>query len=283
MAPNPLLGIVAGGGDIPGQLVEQCHAKGRDVFVLALHGHADADRFPTPPDAWIRIGQAGKGIKILHDAGVQDLIVIGRVRRPKLFEMRLDFRAFKFLIKIGRRIIGDNSLISAIAHELERDGFRIIPPEDLLNEMLAVERHYGGPKPGQTAMVDIKLGIEAARNIGRLDIGQAAVVHQGRVLGVEDEHGTDALIRRCATVNAGRTGAVLVKVCKPGQERRIDLPTIGVGTVEAAAASGFLGVAVEAGGALIVDAGAVSLAADRLGVFVLGITVPADIEVRSAG
>jgi len=281
MALNPPLGIIAGGGDIPGMLVEECRAKGRDVFVLALKGHADADRFPKPPDAWIRLGQASKGFKLLHDAGVRDLIVIGGVRRPSLLEMRPDFRTAMFMAKIGRRFFRDNSLLSAVALELEQDGFRLVPPEDLLNHMLVTDRLYSVARPDASARMDIDLGIATARDLGRRDIGQAAIIHQGRVLGVEDQEGTDALIRRCAAGNSDGPGGVLVKVCKPGQERRVDLPTIGVATVQAAASCGLRGIAVEAGGALIVDAEAVARAADSLGIFVVGIAVPGDGGDRS--
>jgi UDP-2,3-diacylglucosamine hydrolase len=256
--------------------MEECRARGRDVFVLALTGHADADRFPTPPDAWIRLGQAARGFKLLHDAGVIDLIVIGGVRRPSLWEVRPDFRTLCFMLKIGKSFFGDDSLLSAIVRELEKDGFRIVPPETLLDGMLAEARVYGAVRPDSVAVADIELGIEAARSIGLLDIGQAGIVQQGQVLGVEDQHGTDALIRRCADARLEGPGGVLVKISKPGQERRIDLPTIGVATVEAAAEAGLRGIAVEAGGALIVDAGAVTRAADRLGIFVIGVAVADD-------
>ncbi len=273
MALNPPLGIIAGGGDIPGMLVEECRAKGRDVFVLALKGQAEIDRLPQPPNAWIRFGQAGKGLRLLHEAGVKDLIVIGGVRRPTLLELRPDLRTAAFMLKIGRRFFGDDSLLSAVARELERDGFRIVPPQELLDDMLSGERLYSKAAPDDAALSDIALGIEAAREIGRRDIGQATIVKQGRILGLEDDQGTDELIRRCAMAGREASGGVLVKVCKPGQERRIDLPAIGLATVEAAAEAGLGGIAVEAGGALIVDVEAVSRAADRLGIFVIGVAV----------
>lgn len=287
MAPNfplgsePPLGIIAGGGDIPGRLVEECRANGRKFFVLALAGHAEPERFPVPPDAWIRLGQAARGFKLLHDADVTDLIVIGGVRRPNLWELMPDFRTLRFMLKVGRKFFGDDSLLSAILRELEHDGFRIVPAEALLDNMLAEERAYGAVRPDSVAELDIRLGIEAARNIGLLDIGQAAILQQGKVLGVEDQMGTDALIWRSAEACLEGPGGVLVKVSKPGQERRIDLPTIGVATVETAAAAGLRGIAVEAGGALIVDAEAVTRVADRLGIFVIGVAVADDDEPGS--
>ncbi len=253
--------------------MEECRARGRKYFVLALTGHAEPDRFPAPPDAWIRLGQAARGFRLLHDAQVTDLIVIGGVRRPSLWELWPDFRTFKFMMKIGKNYFGDDSLLSAIVRELEQDGFRIVPPEVLLDDMLAEARAYGEVQPDGVAEGDIQMGIDAARNIGLRDIGQASIVQQGRLLGVEDQQGTDALIRRCVGARLEGPGGVLVKVSKPGQERRIDLPTIGVATVEAAAAAGLSGIAVEAGGALIVDAEGVARAADRLGIFIVGVSV----------
>jgi UDP-2,3-diacylglucosamine hydrolase len=276
MPASTRLGIVAGGGDVPGRLMAECRATGREVYVLALTGHADAARFPATPDAWIRIGQAGRGIRLLRAAGVRDLVVVGGVRRPTLLELRPDLRTALFMARIGRRYFADGALLSAVTAELEKEGFRIVAPEELLDDMLVRERLYGSAAPDAAGHADIALGIAAARDIGRRDIGQAAVVQRGRVLGVEDSEGTDALIRRCAAASRAGPGGILVKVSKPGQERRIDLPTIGVATVETAAESGLRGIAVEAGGALIVDAEAVARAADQFGIFVIGVAVPGD-------
>jgi hypothetical protein len=131
---------------------------------------------------------------------------------------------------------------------------------------------YGQRRPDAEAEPDIARGIEVARALGRMDVGQGAIVQNGRVLGVEAAEGTDALIARCAALHLPGPGGVLVKVAKPGQERRVDLPTIGVATVRSAIAGGLRGIAVEAGSALVVDAEEVGRAADQGGMFVVGVS-----------
>ena len=159
----------------------------------------------------------------------------------------------------------------AVVAELEREGFRVIGPDQILRKGLAPEGALGRLRPDAEAMADIAHGARIARALGVLDIGQAVVVQQGLVLGVEAIEGTDELIRRCAGLHREGVGAILVKVEKPGQERRADRPTIGLQTVELAAAAGLRGIAIEAGTTIVIDRDKVAAAADRVGLFVFGI------------
>jgi hypothetical protein len=271
----PRLGIVAGGGALPGLIVAACQVSGRPFFVLALEGHADASLVADLPHAWIRLGAAGRGIELLKEAGVVEVVMAGRVRRPSLATLRPDRRTALFLAKIGRAAFGDDGLLGAVVRMLEEEGFRVVGPDDVLGDVLAVEGVYGAVAPDAQAWADIERGVAAARALGALDIGQAAVVQQGVVLGVEAIEGTDTLVARCAALRREGPGGVLVKVKKPGQETRVDLPVIGAATVANAVAAGLRGIAVEAGAALVVDRTAVVEAADRAGLFVVGIKSPA--------
>lgn len=267
------LGIVAGGGDLPAYLIEACRAEGRPVFVLALEGHADATKLEGAESAWIRLGEGGRGIALLRQAGVVDLVLAGRVRRPALAELRPDARTAKVLAKASLNFLGgDNAVIKTVVRELEGEGFRVVAPETLIGALLAPAGVLGQHAPDQRAREDIARGLAVVRALGALDVGQAAVVQQGIVLGVEAVDGTDALIERAGRLKRDGPGGVLVKAAKPGQERRVDLPAIGAATVERAAAAGLRGIAVEAGGALILDRAAVIRAADGAGVFVTGVT-----------
>ena len=220
------------------------------------------------------MGAAGTLIEKLREAGVEDLVFAGRIRRPSLSALRPDARAAALLARAGARALGDDGLLSAVIRELEeREGFHVIGPDTLLPDDLAPPGVYGAVEPDATALGDIERGIEAARGIGALDIGQAAVVQQGLVLAVEAIEGTDAMLARCADLRRQGPGGVLVKVKKPGQEARADLPTIGVGTVDAAAVAGLRGIAVEAHGSLVIDRAAVVRAADAAAIFVIGVTV----------
>jgi DUF1009 family protein len=271
-ATGAALGIVAGRGTLPAQLVETCRAQGRGVFVVALEGQTDPATVEGVDHVWVRLGDASKAIEPLRAAGVEELVLAGGIVRPSLAELRPNLRVASFLARVGKRAFGDDGLLRAIIGALEEEeGFRVVGIDDLLGELVAEAGIYGRHGPDRQAEADIERGREVARAIGAMDVGQSAVVQQGLVLGVEAVEGTDALLARCAGLRRDGPGGVLVKIKKPGQERRADLPTIGVQTVRAAAAAGLRGIAVEAGGALVVDRAGVVREADAAGLFVIGI------------
>jgi UDP-2,3-diacylglucosamine hydrolase len=269
------LGIIAGNGGLPRRLIESCRAKGRDIFVLAIEGEAEPETVADVAHGWCRLGAAAKSLALLRENRVSDLVLAGSIKRPTLATIRPDWRAAKFFAKVGYRLLGDDGLLSAIAKELEIEGFRLIGAHELLDETAAVpEGPLGRLRPGVEAEADIVRGIAIARAIGALDIGQAVVVQQGLVLGVEAIEGTDALLRRCAGLRRDGPGGVLVKVEKPGQEKRIDRPTVGPQTVRLAAEAGLQGIAIEAGTTLLLDREEVIRAADAAGLFVVGLRAP---------
>jgi len=265
------LGIVAGGGRLPQRLLEACRAAGRDVFVLALEGAAEPETVRGVPHAWCRLGAAVTGLSLLRENNVTELVLAGSVRRPSLGALRPDWRAAKLFARIGYRAVGDDGLLSAIVSELEREGFRVLGVDQLLDGEIAGAGPLGTVQPSSQSQADIEHGLRIARAMGALDIGQAVVIQQGLVLGIEAIEGTDELIRRCAVLRREGPGGVLVKVEKPGQERRADRPTIGPRTVVLAAEAGLLGIAVEADATIVLDRDEVIRAADRAGLFVVGV------------
>ena len=266
------LGILAGAGELPSRIIDACRAADRPVFVLAFEGSADPAAVAGAPHAWIRLGAAGDGLRILRENGVEELVMAGGVRRPSLLQLRPDWRTAKFFARVGYRALGDDGLLKAIIRELEEaEGFRVVGVDSLLGAALAPVGPLGRVAPDEQALEDIAFGFKIVRALGVLDIGQAVVVQQGLVLGVEAIEGTDALVARCAALRREGPGGVLVKGLKPGQERRADLPTIGPRTLAAAAAAGLRGVAVEAGATVVIDRAALIDAADRAGLFVTGI------------
>ena len=267
----PKLGILAGSGELPLRVIDACRAAERPVFVLALAGAANPDDFAAVPHASVRLGAGAEALRLLRENAVEELVMAGPVRRPTLASIRPDWRAAKFLARIGLRALGDDGLLSAIIKEFELEGFRVVGVHDLLESLLAPEGQLGEISPDAQASADIMRGLEVARALGAVDVGQAVVVQQGIVLGLEAAEGTDALIERAGRLQGEGARGVLVKTVKPGQERRVDLPTIGVTTVEACARAGLRGIAVEAGMALVIDRRAVAAAADRAGLFVVGI------------
>lgn len=270
----PKLGIVAGGGRLPERLVEACRAQGRPFVVLAVEGHADPQRFAGMPCSVVRLGAIGRAFELLHEAGAEEIVFSGAFRRPSLRSLRPDGRALRMLARLGGRLAGDDRLMCALIEACEREeGLRVVGPETVLGDLLATEGPLGGLRPDPDEERDIAYGLEVARALGQLDVGHSVVVHQGVVLGVEAAEGTDALVRRCGALRQDAAGGVLVKVPKPQQDRRADPPVVGLATVEAAAEARLRGIAVEAGGTLVIDRQAVSRAADASGLFVVGVRV----------
>lgn len=274
MTPSdiPKLGILAGGGDLPNRLVAACLSQGRPVFVLALEGHCDTPLPDGTDTATVRVGALGEAFRLLKEAGVKELVLAGRVRRPTLAEIRPDWQAARVLARIGINALGDDGLLRAIVGEIEAEGFRVVGADSILNELLIGVGPLGTFTPDAEAKADIARGVSVATTLGALDVGQAVIVQQGLVLGVEAVEGTEALIARSGLHRRDGVGGVLVKLKKPAQDGRIDLPTIGVATLEQAAAAGLRGIAVTAGGALVIDHDTVAARANDLGLFVVGIS-----------
>jgi lipid-A-disaccharide synthase len=275
---QPKLGVIAGGGELPARLIRSCRETGREFFVIAFEGQTDPAIFSNDvPHAWVRIGAAGKTLQVLRDAAVKEIVMAGAIKRPSLKDLRPDLWATKFFAASGAASLGDDGLLKALIKALEGEGFGVVGIDQLLPDIIAPKGVYGAVSPSENDLADIKLARQAALSIGAADKGQGAIAFEGKVIAEEDADGTDAMIGR-----SGK-GGVLVKVSKPGQETRADLPTIGVTTVDAAARAGLKGVAVEAGRALVVDMKAVVEAADRQGLFVIGIEAESTLIYVIAG
>lgn len=274
-ASLPKLGILAGGGDLPRRLIEACREQGRDYFILGFEGAVDAETLEGHPHFRARIGALGENLDALREAGVEELVLAGRMKRPSIASLRPDAKGAKLLARLGTAFFsGDNGLLTAMVSYLEEEGFRVIGADDVLHQLLAPQGLIGRVAPTKEAQKDIEQGVHIAHAVGELDIGQAIVIQQGYVLAVEAAEGTDELIRRTSALRRNVPyGGVVVKVKKPSQERRVDLPTIGPDTIDAIAHAGFAGIAIEAGGVILLDRKAVALKADALGVFVLGFSI----------
>lgn len=274
----PKLGIIAGRGELPRLVIAACESQNRPYFVLAVEDATEEETVAAARDdyAWIRLGAIGKTLELLRHEGVEDLVMAGGVNRPKLSALRPDLKGTKLLARLGSQLLtssGDNQLLSAVVQFLEEEGFRVLGAEEVVQDLLAPEGLIGSIYPDKRAQADIEFGARVAREVGALDIGQAVVVQNSQVLGVESVEGTDALLLRCADLRSGERGGVLVKVKKPQQERRVDLPTIGIETVQRVAECGFAGIAIEAGASLILHKREVARLADKLGIFVIGFSI----------
>ena len=275
----PKLAILAGAGRLPGQLAAACQASGRECYIVAFKGESYAP--DLSPDTWVDLAAVGSTLALLHEAGCGEVVLAGSIRRPSLAALRPDRRGAKLMVKLLRARGGDDALLSAVVAELEGEGLRVVGADDVLADLVAPYGPLGQHRPDGAHERDIAFGIRVVRALGALDVGQAAVVQQQRVLGVEAAEGTDALLARCAALRLEGAGGVLVKLKKPGQDARVDLPAIGSATIDGAVAAGLAGLAVEAGGALVFQRADVVAAADRAGLFVVGVEVEATVGEES--
>ena len=266
------LGIIAGGGSIPHRLICECQKQGIDFIVLAIEGNADKTLFDDTDvnHKWIRMGQAGTGFDFFAKSGVQDVVMIGTIRRPSFFDLVPDLRTAAFFARVGAKALGDDGLLRAVVKEIEKDGMQVKGVHEVMPDILVKSGVLTKRKPNKQEIVDIKRGVEAAFELGKLDIGQAVIVQQGLVLGVEGIEGTDELIRRCKEYRRKGGGGILVKLRKPQQDMRIDLPTIGPRSIENAHQSGLEGIVVHAQNGLIVDEAETIALANKYNMFILG-------------
>lgn len=272
MKQTQKLGIIAGSGSLPVALIKECQKQNRPFCVVALKGHANVDLFPTDiAIKWIRLGAVGQIFAEMKKQRVTEIVLIGGVRRPSLKELCPDLRGLKFFAKIGLKALGDDGLLRAVINEIENDGFKVVGIDDIMPSLLVPRGVLGAFEPTDADKADIERGIEVAKILGQVDVGQAVIVQQGLVLSVEGIEGTAQLIKRSKTLKRQGAGGVLVKVSKPQQERRVDLPTIGIKTVRDVKEAGFKGIAVEANAVLIADCDKAIRLADKLGIFVVGV------------
>lgn len=269
--PAPKLGIIAGGGVVPRYLFEACQKLGRDFFVLCLEGQADDGLAANLPHVWLPLGAGARLKAIVAEQKIQELVMIGRVRRPSLLEIKPDWLALKVLTKIGMNMLGDDALLRSIGKAIEEEaGVRVIGAQDVFADLLTPEGQLGSIAPDEQALKDMARGLEVALHLGRLDIGQSVIVQQGIVLGVEAIEGTDHLIARCGSLQREGVGGLLVKIAKPQQDNRYDLPTVGPTTLRALIKAGLRGVVLEAGRSLLVEREQTITIANEAGLFILG-------------
>ena len=272
------VGLVAGGGALPFAVADSLIANGIVPVFFALKGVCDPVQVARFRHHWIAIGQLGRLTRLARDESVRDLTFIGTLVRPSLSEIRLDWGTLRVLPRVLAAFRGgDDHLLSGIGGVLEREGFRLVGIRDVAPQLLMPVGCLTRAAPDADANADIAKGRELLRALSPFDIGQATIVIDGHVVGVEDIEGTDGLLARVARLRSegrirARTGrGVLVKAPKAGQDLRFDLPTMGLRTVEGAIKAGLAGVAVVAANTVVAEAQAMIEAADAAGLFVSGL------------
>lgn len=270
------LAIIAGGGEAPLLLARHCVETGRAVFVARISGMADP-ALAVFEGAEFGLGEMAARFKAMKAAGCEAVTMLGVVRRPDFKALKLDARAMLMMPRVlAAAKQGDDAILRVVVEECEKEGFRVIGAEEAMAALKPEKGPLGQHAPDAQGWADLVKAARVAKTLGALDVGQGAVVADGLVLAVEAAEGTDAMLARVAGLPEALRGSrtmrrgVLVKRAKPMQERRIDLPTIGLPTVDGADAAGLAGIAVEAGASLVLNRAALVARADALGLFVVG-------------
>ncbi|MCP4328814.1 MAG: UDP-2,3-diacylglucosamine diphosphatase LpxI [Alphaproteobacteria bacterium] len=266
------LGVVAGGGDLPIELYNAAVKQGRDALVLAIEGQADAAKLSGIPHKWIQLTAIGRTIDLARENDIRELVLTGDFQPWHLKAQEPDAWLSKRMPEIMSRMrLGENEVVAFLIQEIEKDGLAVVSARAFAADLFAEKGQLGAFEPDTEAWMDIVLGVEAAKAIGGLDIGQAVVVQRRTILAVEGAEGTDQLIRRSKDLQMDGPGAVLVKMRKPQQELRADPPTIGPQTMVNASDAGFRGIAIEAGAAVVVDRERTIAVADSSGLFLVAV------------
>lgn len=275
------LAVICGGGSLPYAVARAAQQQGRRVVLFPLRGSADPQAVTAFDHHWIVTGKYGQFRRLARSEGCRDVVMIGNVLRPALRDVRFDLATLLLLPRMVRTFrSGDNSLLSEIAKLFEEHGLRVIGAHEIAPEILIPPGPLAGRLPNESERADIALALALLRATGPFDVGQAAIVADQRVLALEAAEGTDRMLTRFAELRQSgqvrvRPGSgVLVKAPKPAQDRRLDLPSIGPKTVEGAVKAGLAGIAVVAGSTVVAEPDLIAAAADRAGLFVVGL--PAD-------
>ena len=271
------LAMICGGGSLPLAVADMVAERGRQVVLFPLHGAAEGLPLERYRHHWIYIGQIGKFLRLARAEGCRDVVCIGALVRPSIWQVHPDLVGLSYLPMVLKAFRGgDNHLLSNMARVFEDAGLHLRGAHEVAPQILVPHGALGRVQPSERDRADIALALDYLRAAGPFDVGQAVVVAGRHVLAVEAAEGTDAMLARVAEMRANRrvrspagTG-VLVKAPKPDQDRRFDLPSIGPKTVEGAARAGLAGIAVIADETIIAEPADLVARADRAGLFVVG-------------
>lgn len=273
------IGIMAGSGQFPFLVARGARALGLRVVICGFHGNADP-ALAAEADAFcmVHLGQLGKLIDFFKKNQVARACMAGAISKPKALELKPDFRVAKLLFKLAGNK-GDDAILRAVAEELRSEGICVVPPDSLVPELRSPSGVLGRVRPNAEIRDDIRFGYRMAKAVGALDIGQCVVVRSGIVVAVEAIEGTDATL--CRGGELGGAGCTVVKVVKPEQDRRLDLPSIGAATIELLVRYKMACLAFEAEGALFFDRASALNLADIHGISIVGIPKDADAFFNS--
>ncbi|TAE34348.1 MAG: DUF1009 domain-containing protein [Alphaproteobacteria bacterium] len=269
------IGMIAGTGDLPQRILRACSSQGRDVFIIAIKGQTPTALVEGQKHLWCRIGAVGQAMDALRAEGISDIVMAGGVTRPSLPSLMPDSMGRALLKRIGGSLIaGDDALLSRIVAFFEEQGFRMLRIADVTDTLTADLGVMTHTHPSAQARNDAKRGYDILMTLSPYDLGQAIIVSHGHVLGIEAVEGTAALLQRCAHYPHAH-GAVLVKLPKQGQSEQVDMPAVGLETVEALHHGGYAGMMLAAHKGVMIDKTEMIARANDYSLFIEGMMVGA--------
>lgn len=268
------IGLIAGSGDLPLLILEECNKKGIEAFVLLIKDFAKEEDYKNLNHITINFGDIGKALSFLKKNNVKHMVFAGAVKKPNLKKIWPDLKGFLLLFKLLKcKIFGDNTILQTVIDFLEKQGFEVLPVDAILESAKISEGIAGKVDlPNKDYQKDIDLGIKLLRHISDFDIGQSVVIQNGMVIGIECIEGTKELINRCGQIKYNlERKPILVKIKKTNQTRKADLPSIGEDTIKQVKEAGFAGIAIDFENTILINKKEIIKIADESGLFIMGI------------
>ena len=262
------LGIIAGNGTMPQEVIAHCKSTNRDFFMVGLEPYVLPETLHDTPHISAKIGEIGRIFKHFHLNGVIEIVFAGGIQRPSLKELIPDLEGLKLMTKLAIKRMSDDNVFRILINEIEARDYKVVGAHEVMPHVLFEQGSYGSVKPSKSDMADIQKGVKVAKTMGELDVGQSCVVQEGIILAVEAREGTDNMIDRVAALKRTGRPPILVKIKKPGQDMRVDLPTIGPKTMEYLIKNGVKGLAVEAGSTIFLEKEKVLKMANEAKIFI---------------
>ncbi|XVN42849.1 MAG: UDP-2,3-diacylglucosamine diphosphatase LpxI [Candidatus Rickettsia vulgarisii] len=269
---NDILGIIAGTGDLPISIANNCLSQGRQYCIAIVSDEVDIVLYKNLPHQVFKIGKVGSLIEYFKQHNVKNVVFAGGIKRVNLKSIKVDLTGSILLARIlKQKFLGDDKILTIIAGFLGEKGFKVISSKDVLttnNNDITTKT-----LPSESDLGDIELGVKLLKNIGLIDVGQSVIVEDGYILGIEAAEGTDNLIKRCADLRKKVTGAILVKIMKDGQDSRMDMPTIGPETINNLNKYRYKGLAIQKDKVIVIDSELTKELANKYGIFIYQINI----------
>ncbi len=269
------IAIIAGSGNLPKLIAKKLTSDNYEICVIAINNEADKEWVSNFQNLWISLGEVDKTINYLHKNSISSVVIAGAISRTSLASLKPDFTAVKLLAKAGiSKLAGDDKLLKVVIDYLTQKGIRVLEVDEIISEITA-EKGLVGNIACNIPNEELAKALEIAREIGKLDIGQSIIWQSGRVIAVEAAEGTDMLLQRSQELishpDDASNKAILVKVKKPNQTRKADLPTIGLQTILNAKKAGVKGIVIEAENTIFLDKEECIKTADESDIFIISV------------